>query len=279
MRYNKPPISIQDQLSLLKNRGLEVKNEAEAIHSLSNISYYRLRAYTYPFQDNTSPNHPFTKKIWFEDIIQLYNFDRDLRFLIFDAIERIEVALRTQIIYQFALVYGAHWHLNPVLYNNHVYFAQHIASLQKEIDRSNETFIKHYKDTYSIPREPPSWMGLEVTSMGLLSKIFKNLKNDKCKTKVVNHFGLKSVNVLENWMLCFSLLRNICAHHGRLWNRRMTRLTLARKPIHPYLTDYNILDYKVYAYLTAIQYLLNIINPHHNFNNKFKFICFKIYTE
>lgn len=268
MRYSKPPVSIEEQIILLKKRGLEIINEEEAIHSLSFISYYRLRAYTYPFQDNSDSDHTFVKEVSFQDIIQLYSFDAQLRILIFDSIEKIEIALRTQIIYNFALEYGAHWHLNPALYNNSVYFAQHIASLQKEIDRSNETFIKHYRDTYTFPQEPPSWMSLEVTSMGLLSKIFANLKNDKCKTKIVNNFGLKSVDVLENWMLCFSLLRNICAHHGRLWNRRMTRLTLPRKPIYPYLTDNNILDYKVYAYLTAIQYLLNIISPNHNFKTK-----------
>ena len=124
------------------------------------------------------------------------------------------------------MAYGAFWHLNPSLYNNSVYFAEQIASLQKEIDRSNETFIKHYKETYTDPKEPPSWMSLEVSSMGLLSKIFSNLKKDACKDQIALHFGLKDVDILTNWMYCLSIIRNTCAHHGRIWNRRFPQITL-----------------------------------------------------
>jgi abortive infection bacteriophage resistance protein len=270
MKYTKLPITIPEQIQKLKSRGLLFSDETKAAHYLSNISYYRIRAYTYPFQDNVNPDHPFIKRVSFEEIIQLYVFDRQLRFLIFNAIEKIEIAFRTQVIYHFASTYGAYWHLNPALYNNSVYFAEQIASLNKEIDRSNETFIKHYKATYTDPKEPPCWMSLEVSSMGLLSKIFYNLKNDKCKDEITKHFGLKNVNVLENWMQCFSLLRNICAHHGRVWNRRMTKLSLPHKTLFLYVSDKNILPYKLYAYLTAIQYVLNIISPGHDFKHKFR---------
>jgi len=217
MKYTKLPISIQDQVIKLRQRGLQFADEQKAEHYLSNISYYRLRAYTYPFQDNTDPNHPFIKAVSFEEIMRLYVFDRQLRLLLFNAIEKIEIALRTQIIHEYAMVHGAFWHLKPALYNNAVYFAEHIASLQKEIDRSKETFIDHYRTTYTDPKEPPAWMSLEVSSMGLLSKIFSNLRGDvACKNNIAHHFGLKDVDILSNWMRCFSLLRNICAHHSRV---------------------------------------------------------------
>lgn len=268
MKYTKLPISIPIQIEKLKKRGLQFSNETNVAHYLSNISYYRLRAYTYPFQDNINSEHPFVKKVSFEDIINLYVFDRQLRLLVFNAIEKIEIALRTQIIYQYSISYGGFWHLNPSLYNNSVYFTEQIASLQKEIDRSNETFIKHYKSTYTDPKEPPSWMSLEVSSMGLLSKIFNNLKNDSCKNAVAMHFGLKDVDVLENWMRCISLIRNICAHHARLWNRRMTQISFPRKPLHLFIENKNVLPYKLYSYLAVIQYVLNIISPGHDFKNK-----------
>ncbi len=267
MKYNKQPITISEQIALLKQRGLKINNEEKAAHYLSNISYYRLRAYTFPFQNNAVEEHPFVNPISFEQIIQLYVFDRQLRLLIFNAIEKIEIALRTQIIYVYSLQHGSHWHLNPALYNNSVYFAEHIASLQKEIDRSKETFIDHYRKKYTSPKEPPCWMSLEVTSIGLLSKMFENLKNDKCKDAIARHFGLKHVAILENWMRCFSLLRNICAHHGRVWNRRITQITLPHKPMFEYIQNRNILPYKVYAYLTHIQYVLNIISPKHEFKH------------
>jgi len=162
MKYNKSPITVSEQVERLKGRGLKFNNETKAQNYLSNISYYRLRAYTYPFQDNSKNNQPFKVEVTFEQIIDLYVFDRKLRLLIFDAIEKIEIALRTQIIYNFALRHGSHWQLKPELYRDSMRFANHLDSLQKEIDRSNETFIDHYKNKYTNPTEPPSWMSLEV---------------------------------------------------------------------------------------------------------------------
>ncbi len=265
MKYTKLPISIPDQIATLKERGLSFADEYKAAHYLSNISFYRLRAYTYPFQDNNNPGHPFIKPVSFEEIMGLYVFDRQLRLLLFNAIEKIEVAFRTQIIYHYAMKHGSHWHLNMLLYNNGSLFADHISSLQKEINRSKETFIDHYRNKYTDPKEPPAWMSLEVTSMGLLSKIFSNLKDDTCKDAITRHFGLKDVDTLENWMRCFSLIRNICAHHSRVWNRRMTQLKIPKKTINIFLENKTVLRYKVYAYISCMQYILNIISPEHNF--------------
>jgi abortive infection bacteriophage resistance protein len=267
MKYKKLPISIEEQIRILNKRGLTFQDETKAAHYLSNISYYRLRAYTYPFQDNNDANHPFIAKVSFEDIIKLYVFDRQLRLLIFNAIEKIEIALRTQIIYNYSLVYGAHWHLNPYLYNNAVYFAEQISALQKEVDRSNETFVKHYKATYTDPKEPPCWMSLEVTSMGLLSKIFSNLKKDSTKDQIAFHFGLKDADVLMNWMFCFSIIRNTCAHHGRIWNRRFPQITLPRRPLHQFINNKEIHTNKIYASICCIHYILNNISPGHEFKN------------
>lgn len=267
MQYRKEPIPISAQIEKLQNRGLIINNAEKAAHYLSNISYYRLRAYTYPFQDNEAENQPFIKKISFEEIINLYVFDRQLRLLIFNAIEKIEVSFRTQIIHQYALVHGSHWHLKPELYNNSIYFAEQIASLEKEIDRSNETFIKHYKQKYTRPTSPPSWMSLEVSSMGLLSKIFKNLKKDEVKDKVALYYGLKDVDLFCNWMFCLSILRNTCAHHGRVWNRRLPLISIPRKTLQPYILNKNINRNKIYAVLCDIVYILNKISPNHSFKD------------
>jgi abortive infection bacteriophage resistance protein len=267
MQYNKGPITIDKQIESLQSKGLEIANVEKAAHYLSNISYYRLRAYTYPFQDNSVDSHPFIKKVSFDEIVNLYVFDRQLRLLVFNAIEKIEIAFRTQIIYHFSLENGAFWHVNPSLFNNPIQFANDIAKLQQEINRSKETFIKHYHETYTDPKVPPCWMALEVSSIGLLSKIFSNLKENKCKDAIAKHFGLKDVGVLENWLRCISLLRNLCAHHSRIWNRRMTKLALPKKPIFDYIENKHILEYKLYAYLCAIQYILNIISPEHSFKS------------
>jgi len=266
MRYSKPPLSITDQIAKLKGRGLRFNDEPKAAHYLSNISYYRLRAYTYPFQDNSDPNNLFIKEISFEEIIELYVFDRRLRLLVFNAIEKIEIALRTKIVYEFSLTNGSHWHEDANMYRNNYFFNKNINSLYEEVDRSSETFIEHYKQMYSTPAYPPAWMSLEVITMGLLSKLYGNLKKGIEKKKVAKEFGLPNPLILESWMHAFAGLRNICAHHSRLWNRRFTIV-----PKIPYNTDNAFIqnksfyNNKLYAQLCCINYITRTISPDSSF--------------
>jgi abortive infection bacteriophage resistance protein len=270
MKYTKLPTTIEEQVEKLRSRGLRLNNQLHAQNVLANISYYRLRAYTFPFQDNLTDNHPFHSNVDFEKIVELYKFDRDLRLLIFDAIERIEIALRTQIIYQFSLTHGSHWQLNPALYRDKVRFINHLDSLQKEIERSTETFIEHYRNKYTDPKEPPSWMSLEVSSMGLLSKIFQNLLKSPEKQAITTHFGLKDISIIENWTLCFTTLRNICAHHGRVWNRRLIPIKLPKQPLYNFLNNREIYTNKLYAALACIEYVLRRISPDSTMKNSIR---------
>ena len=91
MLYQKPTLSIQEQIIKLKNKGLQISDEQLAAQYLQKISYYRFRAYTYPFQDNNQPNQPFITPITFEQLVALYQFDSQLRTLMFDALEKIEI--------------------------------------------------------------------------------------------------------------------------------------------------------------------------------------------
>ncbi len=271
MRYQKPSLPITEQIDRLKRRGLVFNNEDKAAHYLSNISYYRLRAYTYPFQDNKNPEHSFIKKVNFEDIIALYVFDRRLRLLVFNAIEKIEIALRTKIIYEYSLVHGSHWFLKKELFHKASFYDSNYKSLKKEVERSTETFIKHYFKNYTAPELPPAWMSLEVISLGLLGKIFSNLKRGKVKTKVANEFGLKNDAHLESWIHSFAYLRNICAHHGRLWNRRfIVRPVIPYNTLNAFLDNTRIHDNKLYAQLSCINYILQSISPKSSFVGNLK---------
>ena len=280
MKYTKQALRISDQIEKLKNRGLTINDEENAKNVLSTISYYRLRAYTYPFQDNNNSEHPFLRKIDFNAIISLYRFDQKLRILVFDAMEKIEVALRTQIVYQYAMTYGSHWHMKRELYNTNknyrgeYYFDLHINTIKNEIERSSEKFIEHYKENYDTPPMPPSWMSLEVVSMGTLSKIYKSLKISDAKKEISRKFDLPNPYILENWMLSFSHLRNICAHHSRLWNRRLT--TNIKLPNNAKNTFYTkteikqILPYKIFPVLLAINYMLKAIDSKSHFGADLK---------
>jgi abortive infection bacteriophage resistance protein len=259
MKYNKLPYDINQQIEKLLYRGLQFDDIKRAKNYLSNVSYYRLSAYTFSFQDYG--NESFKAKVSFDQIIDLYNFDRKLRLLIFDAIEKIEISLRTQMIYHFSMRYGSHWQLNPHIYRDLNRFENQLKTLQNEIDRSNESFIEYYKNKYTDPVQPPSWMSLEVSSLGLLSKFFQNLKKGSEKQEVALHFGLHDVSILENWILCFSTLRNICAHHGRVWNRRLIPIKIPTNPKYHFLNNKDIYSNKLYATLSSIEYALNCLSP------------------
>jgi abortive infection bacteriophage resistance protein len=266
MNYTKPALSIQQQIQKLKDRGLTFGDENRAAHYLSNISYYRLRAYTYPFQNNTDPNHPFTQATSFEDIIGLYVFDRRLRILVFNAIEKIEIAIRTKIIYEFSIVNGSHWYENAIMYQNNYYFRGNVLSITNEIDRSKEDFILHYKSTYTNPVAPPAWMSLEVVSMGLLSLVFSNLKELPEKRRVINEFGHVRYDIFISWVHAFVGLRNVCAHHSRLWNRRFTiSPTIPYNLPNQFLNNRAIQGNKLYTLMSCMNYILRIISPGNSF--------------
>lgn len=266
MNYTKQALTIDKQIGKLKSRGLKIKDEKKVKDYLSNISYYRLRAYTYPFQDNTDPKHPFILDISFEDIIDIYVFDRRLRMLIFNAIEKIEVAVRTKIIYHYSVSCGSHWYENLDNFKDKQKFDKNISKLCEEVKRSKETFIDHYKKKYTEPVNPPAWMSLEVVTIGLLSKFYNNLINSPEKKIIAKEFGLPHYKFLESWLHCITHLRNISAHHSRIWNRRFTLIPkLPRNTSYYLLTNHNFHINKLYPQLCIINYLLKIISPESDF--------------
>ncbi len=271
MQFKKSPLSISDQINLLESRGLIFENKSEAEHLLSNVSYYRLRAYMMPFQTESDPSHTFLAQTTFSQIADYYVFDRELRLLVFDAIERIEIALRTQIIYKLCTDHGAWWFENPVLYSNNYNYSKDLGKLDEELDRSSEVFISHYNSKYTNPRRPPAWMALEVSSMGLLSKIYKDLKMCAAKKSVSAHFGLGHPKILESWMQSISYVRNLCAHHSRLFNRVLTlKPTYPVNTVNPWLSDKNFHHAKIYGFLSCVVYMLKIIQPETHFPSKLK---------
>jgi len=270
MQFAKPPLSISDQINLLRQRGLQISDIPKATHHLSNISYYRFKVYTYPFQGTASPNFTFVSGTSFDQILDLYLFDKSLRTLVFEAIQEIEIALRTQMLNNFALPHGSHWYQNPNLYQNTRHFNRDMNTFDKEINRSTDTFILHYKRTYTQPTDPPVWMTFEIISLGLLSKIYENLRNSPEKNQVARHFGLPVI-VLESWMHMLSYVRNVCAHHSRLWNRPTVYAPrLPRRPHRQWLSQTPSNPRTPYVTLSAILYMLNTIDPQHQWKQHLK---------
>lgn len=263
--YIKPALSIDEQLALFKKRGLIIPDAEKARHYLSFVSYYRLSAYTKTLQDPSNHNHPFDPGTTFDHILDLYVFDRDLRLLILDAIERIEIGIRTQIIYQFSIKHGSWWFEDASLFNESEKHTEQLSRIDEEIRRSKEDFIKHYKTTYSHPSRPPAWMSLEVTPLGLLSILYGNLVNNNERKNVAKTFKLGHPKVLASWLHSLTYVRNTCAHHSRFWDRNLT--LNAKWPSNPHSSWLSINEKqlpdkrKVYFYLAIIQYLLRVVTP------------------
>lgn len=267
MEFSKPPITVDQQIQHLLSKGLEIPNLPKAKHQLTYLSYYRLKPYLLAFFRDSELANPLDKKVDFDAVLQLYQFDRNLRMLVFDAIEQIEIALRASINNHLSLAYGAHWYSNPSLFDNPQIFRRTISEFKSEIHRSKEKFIQHYRAKYTVPKLPPSWMALEVASFGRLSNTYKNLNPTRPVKDIAANFQLKKPKVLASWIHLITIIRNICAHHGRLWNRVFTQTpAIPRHPFGrwPHLPIFGSQP-RIYAGLVCILYLLRSVNPYTDF--------------
>ncbi|MCF6258150.1 MAG: Abi family protein [Gammaproteobacteria bacterium] len=230
--YNKPALTFEQQLQKLEAYGMVIENQEAALKQLSSISYYRLSGYWYPFKlrdEQGNVTSQFEEGASFDQALELYEFDRQLRSLVLDAIERIEVAIRTQITYHMAHTYGAFAHADHRNFHPGFKHAEWLSKLEGEVSRSSDEFIRHFKIKYSGFPAVPVWMLTEVMSLGALSFFYKGLQNNQKsgvedKKAVAQHFNIHHKR-LGNWLHILTYIRNICAHHSRLWNR-----TLAIRP-------------------------------------------------
>lgn len=277
---NKPAYSIADQISLLKQRGMLFRDEGNAPHFLENISYYRLKGYWWDTQKDFT-NHTFHPNTYFEDIIDRYNFDRHLRLILFDAIERIEIALRTKMIYHLSMAYGGLWYLDASLFNSstitingvtNTIYQNTIDELQKEFNRSQEIFIKDHRYRYPN-QDADAWKILEVASMGTLSKLYKNLKHQLPeKATIAKEMGLNLHNELSSWLEAITYVRNIIAHHSRLWSRNMVKRPTENlnNPIGQWFDNplTQVQTKKPFLIISCMVYLCNEVTPGHQIKPK-----------
>ncbi len=221
--YQKPALTFEEQLKLLKERGLIVNDDQEALAQLSTISYYRLSAYWYPFRvrdNNGIIQSEFIEDANFNDIIKLYEFDRHLRLLLIDAIERVEIHIRTLMTYHLGHEYGAFGHTDASNFRASFRHRDWLNRLEQEIKRSSDSFITHYRTNYDGFPTLPIWMLTEVMTLGSLSVAYNGLTNSD-KRSISSKLGLH-YNRLSDWMRTLTYIQNICTHHGRLWNRELS---------------------------------------------------------
>lgn len=275
MKYNKPPISITAQAQLLLDRGLICDDRQRVELYLSNIGYYRLSAYFLPFEQSSangdSRNHKFLPNTTFEQVLELYVFDRKLRLLVMEAFERIEVSVRTRWASAMALQYGSHAHMDSTLFKNPWQHAADLARVAKELHESNETFVAHYRNKYKDPYLPPIWAVVETMTLGGMSRWIASTSDNQIKREMAQALGMPTIEILEQVLHVLTPMRNICAHHARLWNRRFILLLPNIKRLHGQFSTETIetssgetqtqLNREIYNFLVVIQNLMLKINP------------------
>lgn len=233
MYFNKPPTTIDDQIALLLERGMQ-GDQSLMRRWLETVGYYRLRAYWLPFEipptDHQTRSKQFAPGLHFGTIIDIYVFDRKLRLLVMEAIERVEIALRSRWTNRLALAHRSHAHLDAAVFQSGYDHITLLSALANRSRDSSEVFVEHYRRKYTAPFMPPLWIVTELMTFGELSRWFAATKDPKIKSAVARDLGLPSREVLEGTLQLLSYIRNICAHHGRLWNRHtVKRLTLIKR--------------------------------------------------
>ena len=268
MLYTKNTFTIAEHIQQLRDRGLGINDEELARHYLSHVSYYRLAGYWWSMQIDKE-NHKFKPNSKFEDVVSLYNFDRELRILLFDIIEKVEISLRTKLIYHLSIEFDPWWFQNTTLFKDTGALVETLASIKEEVDRSKDTFIKEHKKKYKDDmRFPPAWKTLELTSFGSLSKLYGNLKNTiNSKDTIASELGAVNHTYLPSWLQSIAQIRNYCAHHSRLWNKNLPGTPkILSKPPFRWVSDVPTDTSKLYLHLCILRYLVNIIAPENSFS-------------
>lgn len=263
--YAKPTLTIPQQIAHLQAEGMTIADFARAEYWLRHVSYYRLSAYWLYFEHpKGTPGKRFSPGTDFDTVTALYDFDRDLRRIVMRGCEHVEVALRGSWAHQMALLGNGHSFLDASHYSKRDEFYKSLGKLAGEIGWSRETYIKHYRDTYDAPAIPPVWMVAEMMSFGQLSRWYSNLADRALRTAIAAPLGLPET-VMVSFTRHVTDIRNICAHHGRLWNRGFLiapkladkpadlRATLDRTATQP--------PAKIYNALVTIGHIIRCVAP------------------
>ena len=245
-----------------------MENEHKAESYLLNIGYHRLSAYIYPFYKSPKSDLMLKEGTTFEQVLTLYRFDKKLRMLLFNEIEKIEVAIRSVLAdIGCQELDDRYWITKPGYFANADKFNQTLAVIEKELASSKEDYIEDFRRNY-VEKYPPAWMITEVLSFGNLNYIYSNIANNRLMKRIACYFGLKP-QVFTSWLTVLANLRNMCCHHARVWNRDfMLNPAEPRKPSNAWIDTSKIDKKKIFYRLCIVRYFLSSISPNNNFHEK-----------
>ena len=269
--FSKSYSNPHDLVTLLSSRGLAIQCTSKAEQYLSHIGYYRLSAYMYPLLALPKEEHQYKRGSSFEQVMKLYRFDKKLRLLMFNEIEKIEVAVRAVIVNVGSeMTSNPFWMTDANIFTDSTKYNKTISLIDNELRKSREDFIIHFKTTYSNPY-PPAWILAEILPFGIITNIYSNIKNKKIKKRISQSFGLQ-IAPFESWLTIITLTRNACCHHARVWNKQNTiRATLPNRVTRPWITRPSD-PLRIYFNLCIIKYFLDVISPENDLLAKLRWL-------
>ncbi|MBK8265488.1 MAG: Abi family protein [Nannocystis sp.] len=240
----------------LIDKGLSISDHAAAQRAIDFIGYFRVRGYGLRFTEPAPPGVSWGTRSYrpgttLDQILRLYNFDCELRGALLGALQRVEVAARSVLSSYLSRSHGPHWYLDLSETSSVVSTRSRdwLRDITVATTRAKEPFLDHYFRTYTEPALPPFWTLTECLSFGQWSRLYKDLKRGS--SAIADAFGL-SAPVFGSWLHSLSVLRNICAHHGRLIDRNLPHPPQK----HPHFVKHFVHTHRLYPRLVAIQTLL-----------------------
>lgn len=256
MQEIKPFRTIEEQLLILEKRGLVIEDEEEAKKFLANLNYYRLSAYTLTLRNEDM----FYNNVHFSDVMQIYYFDMELRAALMYLLESIEVSMRTHIGYFHGKSYGALGYYESSSFEDEDRFDKFTNDYKKAITEygDKEVFVQHHNDVYD--GKFPIWVLVELLTLGTLSRLFKNLPKEIRTEICKNNYGKINDEYIGNWLQGCTILRNICAHRGRLYNRQIPfSMRIGKKDKQIYLNQnisINKASKQLFTYIIVMKKLI-----------------------
>ena len=258
MRYEKPCLTTGEQADLLLARGMRADRDALAAR-LDEVGYYRLSGYWHIFK--RSGSEEFCEGATLDRVWRLYAFDRQFRLVVLDAVERVEVYMRSQLARLLASEGGPFGFeeagsLPRMSASGHERF---MGRCRDAYARSREPFALHFRRAYGDEHElPPYWMLVNLMDFGMIVSLYKGAPVS-VRRAIADGLGV-SARVLDSWLVTTNTVRNICAHHGRLWNR-----VIGTPPMIPRASEWHepfeVEGRRIFGTLTVLSYLLARVAP------------------
>lgn len=217
----KPALTPAQLVDKLAGQGMIIPNKAAAANYLQHVGGFRFKGYWFHLQDPTTKTFP--AGLTFQDIVDRYEFDKKLRALAFDAIERLEVAIRSSISNYLSLKYDPHWYMNNKIFKPSRKWGMGslLKKIEDEVGRSTTLFIEKHNNRQGAFYLPECWMVTECVTFGLWSRTYAFIAEPNDRKAISMKFGIAQPEVFESWIHALSYFRNVVAHHSRILKCRL----------------------------------------------------------